>query len=58
MELMKDLFGQIEASNEAAAKAEIKMLAYLERQTNLQEQSVANERQLVQLLTTLADKMT
>ncbi|CAF1118756.1 unnamed protein product [Rotaria sordida] len=54
MDLMKELFGKIESASEAAARSEIKILELLEKQTHLQAQSVANEREFLSLFKTCA----
>jgi len=57
MDLIKDLFNKIETANEAAAQAEIKVLELLEKQTSLQEESINNEREFLNVFKTIMNNM-
>ncbi|CAF3985737.1 unnamed protein product [Rotaria sp. Silwood1] len=58
MDLMKELFGKIESANETAARSEIKILELLEKQTHVQEQSMANEREFLSLFKSIINNTT
>lgn len=47
MDLVQDLLGKIENANEIASRSEVKVLELLEKQTRLQEQSIQNEREFL-----------
>lgn len=54
---MEKMLNKIDEANEAVNKAESKALSLLERQTNLQEESVKNEKEFLQVFRSLASKM-
>ncbi len=55
---MKELFGKMDNANEAAARSEVKVLELLEKQTRLQEQSMDNEREFLNVFKNIMSNMT
>lgn len=48
---------KIDEANESVNKAESKAYSLLEKQTNLQEESVKNEKEFLQVFRSIANKM-
>jgi hypothetical protein len=57
MELVKELVNQLENANDAAARSEVKILELLEKQTRLQEISMENEREFLNVFKNIVNNM-
>ena len=58
MDLIQQLIGKIESTNEHASRSEVKVIELLERQTQLQQQSAKNEREFLNVFKTLLNNVT
>lgn len=57
MDLIKDLFNRIDNASEAASQSESKVLELLEKQTRLQEESMNNEREFLNVFKAIMNSM-
>ncbi len=57
IELVKELVNQLENANDAAARSEVKILELLEKQTRLQEISMENEREFLNVFKNIMNNM-
>ncbi len=57
IELVKELVNQLENANDAAARSEVKILELLEKQTRLQEISMENEREFLNVFKNIVNNM-
>ena len=55
---MKQLLGKTDDANAADAESEVKMLNLLEKQTQLQAESIQNDKELLNVFKTLIHNMT
>jgi hypothetical protein len=58
MDLIKDLVDKIEGAGNAATQSEAKVLELLEKQTRLQEESMNNEREFLNIFKNIMNNMT
>ncbi|CAF4210665.1 unnamed protein product [Rotaria sp. Silwood2] len=56
IDLIKELVGKIESVSDIAANSEVKALELLEKQTRLQEESINNEREFLNVIKTIMNK--
>ena len=54
---MQDLLGNIDNANRLASQSELKALELLQKQTKLQEESVQNEREFLNVFKTIMTDM-
>ena len=54
---MQQMLAKIDDANELASRSEIKALELLEKQTTLQEESMQNERELLNVFKIIAQNM-
>ena len=58
VDLIQQLIGKIESTNENTSRSEVKVIEFLERQTQLQQQSAENEREFLNVFKTLLNNVT
>jgi hypothetical protein len=54
---MQQMLAKIDGANEMVSRSEVKALELLEKQTRLQEESVHNEREFLNVFKSLANSM-
>jgi hypothetical protein len=58
MDLIKELFGKMDSATDVATRSEVKVLELLEKQTDLQQQSMENEREFLNVFKNIMNNMT
>lgn len=55
--MIKDLLGKIDHASEMASRSDLKVVELLEKQTRLQEESINNEREFLNVFKSIASQM-
>jgi hypothetical protein len=54
---MQQMLAKIDGTNDIVSRSEVKAIELLEKQTKLQEESIANEREFLSVFKSLANSM-
>ena len=57
IDMIKDLLAKIDHASEMASRSDLKVVELLEKQTRLQEESINNEREFLNVFKSIASQM-